>query len=133
MIQINPNNIVRIELTPEEQMTILQYCQLIDKAISDRIQNTQNGVLHLLAGDYYDLQQSIFIAIEQTSRNDVKGILGQIITKTAPDTSAKSIAEQIEGKDFDSIDHLNDHMQGIMTERNKAPDQIGRASCRERV
>ena len=102
---MNPDSIVRIELTPEEQMTILQYCQFADRSISARIQNAQNGVLHLLTDDYYYLQDSIFTAIEQTSRDDVRGILGQVITKTAPNTSVKSIAEQIEGKDFESIDN----------------------------
>jgi hypothetical protein len=38
MIQINPENMVRIELAPKEQKTILAHCHNIDRDIYDRIQ-----------------------------------------------------------------------------------------------
>lgn len=54
MIQLNPDNMVRVELTAKEQKTLLKYCQSIDSDIYDRIQNTPNGVLNLfLSGERF--------------------------------------------------------------------------------
>ncbi len=37
MIQINPDKLVRIELTPKERKTVLTFCKGIDKSTYDKI------------------------------------------------------------------------------------------------
>ena len=123
MIQINPDNMVRIELTPQERKTILTHCHTIDRDIYYRIQNAPNGVLHLLVEECYYLKGCIQYEIQTANKpTKVQNILGKVFNKILPNPTIKSIADEIEGQDFDNIDDLNDHLQGIMSDRNTAPD-----------
>ena len=81
MIQLNPDNMVRVELTPQEQNMLLTHCQTIDSGTFDRITNARDGVLHLLIEECFELQNSIYIAIEQSDDGDVKDVLGQVFNK----------------------------------------------------
>ena len=121
MIQINPDNMVRIELTPKEQKTVIQHCP-IDRDIYDRIQNAQNGVLHLLAEDCYHLKGCIQAGIQTAKKPKIQNILGTVFNKLSPNPIVKSIADEIEAQNFDNIDDLNDHLQGVMSSRNASPD-----------
>ena len=122
MIQINPNNLIRIELTPKEIKTVLQYCHSIDDDIYGRIQNAQNGVIHLLVEDCYYLKGCIQAGIQTAKKPKVRNILGTVFNKLSPNPKIKSIADEIEGQDFDSIDSLNEHLQDMMKDRNSSPD-----------
>ena len=44
MIQLNPDRIVTVELTPKEQKTILNYCN-IDRDIYSKISDSKDGVI----------------------------------------------------------------------------------------
>ena len=103
MIQLNPDNMVRIELTPKEQKMLLAHCQTIDSFTYNRIANAQDGVLHLLIDECYDLQNSIFTAIEQTNKPKVKDILGHVFNKLTPNPQSRAILEELSQYDFDSI------------------------------
>ncbi len=81
MIQLNPDNMVRIELTPQEQEMLLTHCNTIDSGTFDRITNARDGVLHLLKDECFELQNSIYIAIEHSNDGEVKDILGQVFNK----------------------------------------------------
>lgn len=122
MIQINPDNMLRIELTPKEIKTVLQYCHSIDDEMYDRIQNARNGVLHLLVEDCRFLKGCIDAGILTARKPKVKDILGTVFNKLSPNPNTRSIAEEIEGQDFDNIDALNEHLQDMMTIRNTSPD-----------
>ena len=122
MIQINPENMVRIELTPKEQKTVLQYCQFTYRDIYERIRNAQNGVLHLLEEDYYYFIGAIQAGIQTAKKPKIKNILGTVFNKLSPNPVTRSIADEIEGQDFDNIDDLNEHLQGVMSNRNSSPD-----------
>ena len=113
---------VRIELTPKEHKTLLQHCQFIDRDIYDRIQNAHNGVLHLLVEECYYLKGAIQAGIQKANKPKIKNILGSVFNKLSPNPIVKSIADEIEAQNFDNIDDLNDHLQGMMSDRNKAPD-----------
>ena len=138
MIQINPERMIRIELTPKEQKTILTHCQNVDKNIYDRIKNVRNGVLHLLVEDCYYFKEYIHAAIQTAKKPKVQNILGNVFNKISPNPITRSIAKEIEGQDFDNIDDLNDHLKGMMSDHNTAPDsemgglsseQVGRLIC----
>lgn len=122
MIQLNPDNMVRVELTPKEQKTLLKYCQSIDRNIYDRIMNAPNGTLNLFLEDCQCLRGCIQLEIERITIPKIQNILGKVFNKLSANPIARGIAEEIEGLDFDNIDDLNDHLQGIMTGRNNAPD-----------
>ena len=122
MIQINPNNMVKVELTHKEQKTVLTHCQDMDRDIYDRIQNARNGVIHLLIEDCYYLKGAIQAAIQTATKPKVQNILGTVFNKLSPNPTTKNIAEEIEGQDFDNIDALNEHLQGMMTNHNSSPD-----------
>ena len=122
MIQLNPDNLVRVELTPKEQKTVLNHCQSIDRDIYDRIRNAPDGVLHLLIEDCHYLKGCIHLEMERNIIPENQTILGKVFNKLSPNPITRDIAAEIEGLDFDDIDNLNDHLQGIMTEKNTTPD-----------
>lgn len=122
MIQLNSNNMVRVELTPKEQKTVLKYCQSIERDIYDRIMNSSDGVLHLLVEDCHYLKGCVQLEIDRITIPKIQNILGKVFNKLSPNPVTRSIANEIEGQDFDNIDDLNDHLQGIMTGCNAAPD-----------
>ena len=112
----------RIELTPQEQNMLLTHCHTIDSGTFDRITNAQNGVLHLLIDECYELQNSIYIAIEQSNDGEVKDVLGQVFTKLTPNPQSRSILEELSQYDFDSIEEANFKAQNIRSSHNTAPD-----------
>ena len=122
MIQLNPDNLVRVELTPKEQKTVLNHCQSIDRDIYDRIRNAPDGVLHLLIEDCHYLKGCIHLEMERNIIPENQTILGKVFNKLSPNPITRDIAAEIEGLDFDDIDNLNDHLQGIMTGQNTTPD-----------
>ena len=122
MIQLNSNKMVRVELTPKEQKTLLKYCQSIDRDIYDRIMNSSDGVLHLLVEDCHYLKGCIQIEIDRITIPKIQTILGRVFNKLSPNPITRSIAEEIEKQDFDNIDDLNNHLQGFMQNQNTAPD-----------
>lgn len=122
MIQLNSNKMVRIELTPKEQKTILKYCQSIDRDIYDRIMNAPNGVLNLFVEDCQYLKGCLQIEIDRITIPKIQNILGKVFNKLSTNPITRSIAEEIEKHNFNDIDDLNDHLQEIMVGRNAAPD-----------
>lgn len=103
MIQINPNNIIRLELSNEEQETILAHCQALDHNIYIRIKGSHSGVLHLLKEDCDSFKASIEAAISTITPSTINGIHHQLILvkiyeKISPGISKKSPFEEIEGK-----------------------------------
>jgi len=113
---------VRVELTPKEQKTVLKYCRSIDRDIYDRIMNSSDGVLHLLIEDCHYLKGCIQLELDQITIPKIQTILGRVSNKLSTNPITRSIAEEIEKHDFDSIDDLNNHLQGYMQNRNTAPD-----------
>lgn len=122
MIQLNPDNMIRIELTAKEQKTLLKYCQSIDRDIYDRIMNAPNGVLNLFLEDCQYLRGCIQLEMERITIPKIENILSRISNKLTTNPLTRSIAEEIEGHNFESIDDLNDHLQGFMAKQNAAPD-----------
>ena len=113
---------VRIELTPKEQKTLLQHCQAMDSSLYKRIQNAPNGIIHLLKEDCFYLKNLIQETFETVKKPKTQTILGTIFNKLASGTNSSSFAEAIHGIDFDNIEDLNAHLKGIMTDRNNTPD-----------
>ena len=122
MIQLNPDNMIRVELTPKERKTLLKHCHSLERELYQRIANARDGVLHLLIEDCHYLRECVSSELDRANKPKVQNILGNIFKKISPNTTAMSVAEEIEGQDFDSIDDLNDHLQGVMTDRNNTPD-----------
>ncbi len=122
MIQLNPDNLVRVELTAKEQKTLLKYCQSIDRDIYNRIMNAPNGVLNLFLEDCQYLRGCIQLEIERITIPKVQNILGKVFNKLSTSPITQSITEEIEKHDYKSIDDLNDHLQGFMEKRNSTPD-----------
>lgn len=122
MIQLNPDNLIRVELTPKEQKTLLKYCQSIDRDIYDRIMNVSDGVLHLFIQDCQYLRGCVQLEMERITIPKIQNILGRISNKLATNPVTRSVAEEIEKHDFENIDDLNNHLQGFMAKQNTAPD-----------
>jgi hypothetical protein len=122
VIQLNPDNMVRVELTPKEQKTILKYCQSIDRGIYERIMYAPEGTLNLLLEDCQYLRGCIQLEMERITIPKIQNILGRISNKLAPNPITRSVAEEIEKHDFENIDDLNNHLQGFMQNQNTTPD-----------
>ena len=122
MIQLNSNKMVRVELTPKEQKTLMKYCQSIDRGIYERIMYAPEGALNLLIEDCQYLRGCIQFEMERITIPKIQNILGRISNKLASNPVTRSVAEEIEKHDFANIDDLNNHLQGLMMERNAAPD-----------
>ena len=122
MIQINPDKLVRIELTPKERKTVLKFCEGIDKNTYDKIIYSEDGVIELLIEECHDLKHSIFLGVEQTDKPKIKDILGKVFNKLTPNPTARSLAEQLSEYEFENIDEANEIAQAMMKSRNAAPD-----------
>ncbi len=122
MIQINPDKLVRIELTPKERKTVLTSCKGIEKSIYDKIIYSEDGVIELLIEECHNLRHSIFLGAEQTDKPKIKDILGKVFNKLIPNPTARSMGEQLSEYDFEDIDEANEMAQEIMKARNAAPD-----------
>ncbi len=122
MIQINPDRLVRIELTPKERKTVLTSCKGIDKSTYDKIIYSEDGVIELLIEECHDLKHSIFLGVEHTDKPKIKDILGKVFNKLTPNPIARSMAEQLSEYEFEDIDAANEMTQEIMKSRNAAPD-----------
>jgi len=120
MVDYHPSQLISVDLTSKEKETILSNCN-IHKTIYDKIFHS-TGTIDFLIEETYELSDSIFLAIERTTNNEVKDILGVIFNKLAPNPEIRTIAEEISNCDFDSIDDINEHLHGIMTQRNDSPD-----------
>ncbi len=122
MIQINPDKLVRIELTPKERKTVSKFCEGIDKNTYDKIIYSEDGVVELLIEECHDLKHSIFLGVEHTDKPKIKDILGKVFNKLTPNPIARSMAEQLSEYDFEDIDEANEIAQEMMKSRNAAPD-----------
>ncbi len=122
MIQINPDRLVRIELTSKERKTVLTSCKGIDKSTYDKIIYSEDGVIELLIEECHDLRHSIFLGAEQTDKPKIKDILGKVFNKLTPNPIARSMAEQLSEYEFEDIDAANEIAQKMMNSRNAAPD-----------
>ncbi len=122
MIQINPDRLVRIELTPKERKTVLKFCEGIDKNTYDKIIYSEDGVIELLIEECHDLKHSIFLGVEQTDKPKIKDILGKVFNKLTPNPIARSLAEQLSEYDFEDIDEANEIAQKVMNSHNVTPD-----------
>ena len=121
MIQLNPDNMVRIELTPKEQKTILKHCQSLDRDIYDRIANG-DGILHLLLQDCHYLRECVRIELDRAKKPKVQDILGKLYNKLSTNPFTHEIAEEISNHNFGSIEDANQLLQKIMDKRNTAPN-----------
>ena len=122
MIQINPDKLVRIELTPKERRTVLKSCEGINKNTYDKIMYSKDGVIELLIEECQDLRHSIFLGIEHTDKLKIKDILGKVFNKLEPNPTARSLEEQLSEYDFEDIDAANEMAQEMMKARNANPD-----------
>ena len=122
MIQINPDKIVRIELTPKEQKTILKHCHSLDKDIYGRILNAQDGVLHFLIEDLHHIRECIRVEVDRARKPKVQGILGNLYNKLLPNPATRILAEELGDQSFESVEDANEKLQEIMKARNAAPD-----------
>ncbi|RKY07746.1 MAG: hypothetical protein DRP56_05220 [Planctomycetota bacterium] len=113
---------VRVELTPKEQKMLLKYCQSIDRNIYERIMYAPEGTMNLLIEDCQYLRGCIQLEMEHITIPKIQNILGRISNKLSTNPVTRSVAEEIEGQNFESMDDLNNHLQGFMMERNTAPD-----------
>lgn len=129
MIRINPDKMVRLELTPTEQTTILAYCHSLDRNIYNRIMDSHDGVLHLFIEDCDALKDSIIDEIEKIKEPKIQLILKKALQKLSPKPLTEIINSKINGHDFKSIDDLKNHLRGIIDKSNATPDhEMGRLS-----
>lgn len=122
MIQINPDKIRVVELTPKEQKTILKHCHSIDRDMYDRIRTARNGVLHLLEEECHYLRECLYVEVNKTTMPKVKNILGNLHNKLSLNPVARVFAEEFEGYDFESIEEANEKLQEVMNAKNATPD-----------
>lgn len=122
MIQLNPNNMVRIELTSKEQKAILKHCQSLDRSVYDRIANARDGVLHLLIEDCQSLRECVHVEVDRAKKPKVQDVLGKLYNKLTPNPITRDIAEEISGHNFESLEDANELLQEMMDRRNTAPD-----------
>ena len=122
MIQINPDRIITIELTPKEQKAILKHCRSIDRDLYNKVATAKEGVLHLLIEDCHQLRECVSAEAERAKKPKVQDILSNLYNKLATNPITRSLAEAIGEQDFASVDEANEKLQGIMSARNTTPD-----------
>jgi hypothetical protein len=129
MIQINPDRIITVELTPKEQKTLVRYCESIGRDIYRKILDAKNGVLILLVEECQYLRQYVGLMTEDIDRPKVQDILGKIFNKLSTNPVIRDLSEELSGQDFDSIEDMNEAAQQIMVNRNARPDpELGNLS-----
>jgi len=122
MIQINPDKIRVVQLTPKEQKTILEHCQSLDRDMYARIKNAGNGVLHMLEEEYAYLMELIYVEATSAITPEVRNILGHLYHRLTAGPTAQVFVEELEGYDFKSIKEVNDKLQQMMNKQNDTPD-----------
>lgn len=122
MIQLNPDNMVRIELTPKEQKVLLKYCQSMDSDIYDRIANSPDGVLHLMIEDCCHLRECVRIELDRAKKPKVQDVLSGLWNKLSPSPVTREIAEELSNHDFEDVEDMNEFLQDMMEKRNSSPD-----------
>ncbi|MCD6393666.1 MAG: hypothetical protein J7M40_09170 [Planctomycetes bacterium] len=122
MIQINPDKMVRIELTPKEQKTILKHCHSLDMDTYDRILNAEDGVLHFLIEDLHHIRECIRVEVDRAGKPKVQDILGNLYNKLSPNPATRILAEELGDQSFENIENANEKLQEVMKARNAAPD-----------
>ena len=122
MIQLNPDKMTRVELTPKEQKTILKHCQSLDRNTYQRIADAKNGILHFLIDDLNHLIGCIQLEIDRARKPKVQTILCKIYNKLILNPTTRKIADELDGQEFESIEDLNLRLQDVMKERNSDPD-----------
>ena len=129
MIQIYPDKIRVIELTPKEQKTILKHCHSIDRDMYNRIRNARNGVLHLLEQECHYIRECIYAEVNRATKPKVKNILGNLHNRLSLNPVARVFAEEFSGYNFESIEDVNEKLQEVTNARNATPyPEMGRLS-----
>lgn len=122
MIQLNPDKIRVVQLTPKEHKTILRHCQSMDRSMYERIRGARNGMLHLLEEECEHLRECIYVEADRATLPKVKSILGHLHNRLSASPAARVFSEEFQGYDFKSIEELNKKLQQEMDARNATPD-----------
>jgi len=127
LISFNMDNWLKIELSEKEKHTVLQFCQLIEPHIQEKINSSSGNALFLHEEDAKQLLAALCYSIEKVRDRKVKSLFDKAIKSILK--SSRDNEPPIEENDEEIFSSINDACTELSNNINKSPDpELGNLS-----
>ena len=120
MVSFNLENWQKIKLSEKDKQSLLQYCQLIDPEVEEKIKSSSGNSLFLHEDDADQLLAALCYSIEKVRDRKVKSLFDKLIQDISLGSQVNN--NPVENNDDEIISSINETCAELSNNINNSPD-----------